>query len=410
MSLYPRERYLKRLRPFFDDTDLIKVITGIRRCGKSSLMSCVADELRQRGVAERSIVFLNLDSRELRKVTTPDALDHAIEERIPDSGFVYLFIDEVQNVNGFETVVNAYREDGRFSIFITGSNSYLLSGELATKLTGRYVELEMYTLSYCEYLSMMRFLGMRAESGMASFNDYLTYGGFPKALEYDDPDAKALYIQDVIRQIFEKDITAHSRITNRDTFERMQSYLINNYASPTNLTHIAQYLQHSEHVSVKRETLAKYVRMLENAKILYKCPRFDLRSRKSLRGGEKYYIADPGVYFARNVDTRLSYGPALENALYLHLRSKGYEVSVGKIGKLECDFIVRKRSRYAYVQVSMSVLDPQVEEREYRPFTMIRDSYPRYLFTLDPLPLQRDGVRHLNLIEFLANDGDLESD
>lgn len=409
-ALYPRERYLKRIRPFYDDAGLIKVITGIRRCGKSSLMACVADELRRKGIDEQCIVFLNLDSRELRKVTTPDDLDQAIEERIPEKGFVYLFIDEIQNVKDFEIIVNAYREDGRFSIFITGSNSYLLSGELATKLTGRYVELEMYTLSYSEYLGMREFLGSHAENSMTSFNDYLTYGGFPKSLEYQDPDAKAIYIQDVTRQIFEKDITAHGRVTNRDTFERVQTYLINNYASPTNLTHIAQYLQHSERVSVKRETLARYVRMLENAKVLCKCPRFDLRSRKSLRGGEKYYIADPGIYFARNTDTRLSYGPALENVLYLHLKSKGYQVSVGRIGKLECDFIVRKRDRYAYIQVSMSVLDPQVEEREYRPFTMIRDSYPRYLFTLDPLPLQRDGVRHRNLMDFLANDQDIAFD
>lgn len=411
MTWYPRERYLKRLRPFYDDAGLIKVVTGIRRCGKSCLMACVADELRHQGVDDQNIVFMNLDSRELRKVTDADDLDRAIEERIPGGdGLVYLFIDEVQNVKGFETVVNSYREDGRFSVFITGSNSYLLSGELATKLTGRYVELEMYTLSYCEYLGMRDFLGSPASpaGNAASFSDYLIYGGFPKSVEYTDPDAKAMYIQDVIRQIFERDITAHSRISNRDTFERVQSYLINNYASPTNLTHIVQYLQHAEHVSVKRETLAKYVRMLENAKILYKCPRFDLRSRKSLRGGEKYYLADPGVYFARNTDTRLSYGPALENALYLHLRSKGYEVSVGRIGKLECDFIVRRHNQYAYVQVSMSVLDPQVEQREYRPFTMIRDAYPRYLFTLDPLPLQRDGVRHRNLMEFLAADGDID--
>lgn len=410
--LYQRERYLKRLRPFYDDTGLIKVITGIRRCGKSSLMSCVADELRRKGISERNIIFLNLDNRELRKITTPDDLDHAIEGKIrgADNGLIYLFIDEVQNVAGFENVVNAYREDNRFSIFITGSNSYLLSGELATKLTGRYIELEIYTLAFCEYLGMRDFLGSPAEDDMTSFNDYLTYGGFPKSLEYSDPDAKALYIQDVIRQIFEKDITAHSRITNRDTFERVQSYLINNYAAPTNLTRIVQYLRNSEHISIKRETLARYVRMLENAKILYKCPRFDLRSRKSLRGGEKYYLADSGVYFARNTDTRLSYGPALENALYLHLRSKGYQVSVGRIGKLECDFIVRRHSRYAYVQVSASVLDPQVEEREYRPFTMIRDSFPRYLFTLDQLPLQRDGVRHLNLLKFLASDEDIVFD
>lgn len=190
-------------------------------------------------------------------------------------------------------------------------------------------------------------------------------------------------------------------VRHRDTFQRVQDYLINNYAAPTNLSGIVDYMKHGEGVTVKRETLANYVRLLESAKVLYKCPRFDLRSRRSLRGGEKYYLADPGIRFARNAGTRMSYGPALENALYVHLRSKGYEVSVGIIGKLECDFIVRKRERYAYVQVSMSVQDPNVEEREFRPFTKLADGYPKYLFSLDQLPMQRDGVRHLNLMEFL---------
>ena len=199
-------------------------------------------------------------------------------------------------------------------------------------------------------------------------------------------------------------------VRHRDTFQRVQDYLINNFAAPTNLSGIIAYLKHSEGISIKRETLASYVRLLESAKILYKCPRFDLKSRKSLRGGEKYYLADPGIRFARNTDTRVSYGPSLENALYTHLRSKGYDVSVGTIGKLECDFIVRKRNQYAYIQMSMSVQDPQVEEREYRPFSKLADGYPKYLFTLDPLPLQRDGVRHLNLMEFLQNDGDIDFD
>ena len=197
-------------------------------------------------------------------------------------------------------------------------------------------------------------------------------------------------------------------IRHRDTFERVQDYLINNIASPTNLSSIARYLNTAESVGIKRETLATYVRVLENAKVLYKCPRFDLRTRKSLRGGEKYYLADFGIRFARSTDTRISYGPALENALYLYLRSLGYEVSVGIIGKLECDFIVKKANQYAYVQVSMSVQDPSVEEREFRPFLQIRDAYPRYLFSLDPLPVQRDGVRHLNLMEFLQSGSDLE--
>lgn len=409
METYPREHYLTELRPFYNDSDLIKVITGIRRCGKSSLLNTVMSELRDRGVPESNIAYINLDRRKYNKVTTPEQLDRIIEEASPqaDGELKYLFIDEIQNVKNFETVLNGWREEGDYSIFITGSNSYLLSGELTTKLTGRYIELEMFTLSFYEYLGMRDFLNKPEIPVSQAFRDYLTYGGFPKSLEYDDSDAKSFYIRDVIGQIFDKDITARKSVRNRDTFARVQDYLINNCAAPTNLTNIIDYLKNSENVTIKRETLANYIRLLENAKILYKCPRFDLRSRKSLRGGEKYYLADHGIRFARNTDTRISYGPSLENALYIHLKSKGYDVSVGTIGKLECDFIVRKHDQYAYIQVAMSIQDPNVEKREYRPFGKLADGYPKYLFTLDPLPLQRDGVRHLNLMEFLQSDGDI---
>lgn len=408
-GLYRRERYLERLRPFYGDEGLIKVVTGIRRCGKSSLLRTVADELVADGVPAGNVVEMNLDRREFRHVTTPDALDAAIEGQLRGArGMRYLLVDEVQNVRGYETVVNAWREEGDVSIFLTGSNSYLLSGELATKLTGRYVEVGMFTLSFSEYLGMRAFLGRPDAPRAECFREWLTYGGFPKSLDYDDPSARDRYVEDVIGQIFEKDVTARRRVTNRDTFERVQTYLINNFASPTNLAGIIEYMERTQGVRVKRETLAGYIRLLENARILYRCPRFDLRSRRSLRGGEKYYLADPGIYHARNADARISYGPMLENALYTHLLSKGYKVSVGRIGKLECDFIARRNNKYAYIQVSMSVLDPGVEEREYRPFRYIRDNYPRYLFTLDPLPEQRLGVRHLNLMDFLAADGDLD--
>ena len=158
---------------------------------------------------------------------------------------------------------------------------------------------------------------------------------------------------------------------------------------------------------MERRTISAYIQMLVDAKVLYKCQRFDLKSRKSLRGEEKYYLADPGIYFARNVDVRLNYGPSLENALYLYLRSRGHKLSVGRIGKLECDFIARSRESYAYVQVSMTIADRDVEEREYRPFGYIRDGYQRYLFTLDPILQRREGVRHLNMIVFMRNDEDL---
>lgn len=406
MKLYHREQYLEKIRPFYDD-DLIKVITGIRRCGKSCLMATIAEELRNRGVEDKDIIYLDLDKRGNRSIKTPEQLEEKIESLLADNGFKYLFIDEVQNVRDYEEVVNAYNSDGGFSIFITGSSSYLLSGELMTKLTGRYVEFEMFTLSFSEFLDMKRFMGKAIGDARIEFDEYLRYGGFPRSLEYEDPEAKARYIEDVVGQIVDKDIRSRNKIRNIDTFNRVMTYVINNYGAPTSLTNLHDYFTKTERIAVERRTIASYIQMLVDAKVLYRCERFDLKSRKSLRGEEKYYLADPGIYFARNIDVRLNYGPSLENALYIYLRSRGYKLSVGRIGKLECDFIARRRNAYAYIQVSMTIADRNVEEREYRPFGYIRDGYPRYLFTLDPLLQERDGVRHLNMVSFMKDNGDL---
>jgi predicted AAA+ superfamily ATPase len=407
---FAREHYLKKIRPFVNDTDLIKVITGIRRCGKSCLMKSVAEEVVAGGAPKSNVVFVDLDSRPLKSVKSPDELERAIEERIPSDaeGTVYLFIDEVQNVNGFEEVVNSYRNDGGFSVFITGSNSYLLSGELATKLTGRYVEVELFTLSFTEFLGMREYLGKQAQSVAESFREWLQYGGFPKAVEYDDPAAKSQYIEDVVSQIFEKDIRARKKIRNRAAFEKVVSYIVNNFGAPTNLTGIAEYLRNVDGTPIKVQTLASYIDLLVNAKVLYRCDRFDMKSKKSLQGGEKYYLADTGIYFARNVDASMNYGPLLENATYCYLRSHDYRVSVGSIGKLEIDFIARKPGDgYSYIQVSMSLQDPKVEEREYRPFSRIRENWPQYILSMDPLPSSRGGVRHLNIVELMSSDADL---
>lgn len=406
MDLYRREQYLKKIRPFYDNA-LIKVITGIRRCGKSCLMETIIEELKERGVAEKDIVYLDLEKRGYRSIKTPDHLEAAIDGSLTDADFKYLFIDEAQNVEGYEEVVNAYNADGGFSTFITGSNSYLLSGELMTKLTGRYVEFEMFPLSFAEYLGMKRHLGKEVADTRREFEEYLRYGGFPRSLEYDDQDAKARYIEDVVRQIIEKDIKARRKIRHVDTFEKVMAYVINNFGAPTSLTNLVDHFNRVENIRVQRRTIASYIQALVDAKVLYRCARFDLKSRASLRGEEKYYLADPGIYFARNVDTRLNYGPSLENALYLYLRSRDYRLSVGRIGKFECDFIARRRNAYAYIQVAMSIADRSTEEREYRPFRNIRDGYPRYLFTLDPLLQEREGVNHLNLADFMADDRDL---
>ena len=232
MQVYRREKYLSRIRSFYHDEGMIKVITGVRRCGKSCIMLSIADELRELGVPDENIVFLDLDLRANRKIKTPDALEELIDRTAPPGtqGTKYLFIDEIQNVRGFEELINGYRTDGGWSIFITGSNSYLLSGELATKLTGRYLEFEVFTLDFAEYLGMKRYLGKEVSSNLAQeFTEYIRLGGFPKAVEYDDERDKRAYVQGVVQEIFEKDVKRSNKIRNVSVFNAVRDYLINNF-------------------------------------------------------------------------------------------------------------------------------------------------------------------------------------
>lgn len=185
------------------------------------------------------------------------------------------------------------------------------------------------------------------------------------------------------------------------------TYVINNFGATMSLSSIAEYFKKKEHINVRTETINNYLLILENAKIIYKCSRFDVKSKKSLRTEQKYYLADLGIYFSCNVDARINYGPVLENIIYTYLSAKNYKISVGRIGKLECDFITRVRDEYRYVQVAMTILNSETEEREYKPFIMIRDNYPKYLFTIDTLLQKRDGIIHKNIIEFISADEDL---
>ena len=190
----------------------------------------------------------------------------------------------------------------------------------------------------------------------------------------------------------------HKKIKNKALFDKVMTYIINNFGATVSLSAIAEYFEKQEHITVRSETLNNYLQILENAKIIYKCPRFDVKSKKSLRGEQKYYLADLGIYFSRNIDARINYGPVLENIVYTYLSAKNYKMSVGRIGKLECDFITRTNDEYRYIQIAMTIMSPETEEREYKPFSFIRDNYPKYLFTIDTLLQRRDGIIHKNII------------
>lgn len=404
MRLFPRENYLKKIRGFYHDDGMIKVITGVRRCGKSCIMQCIADELRAEGIEDSRIVYLDLDRYGYRSVEAPEQLEALIEPLLELEGMKYLFIDEIQNVRGFEEVLNEFRSEGGFSIFITGSNSYLLSGELATKLTGRYIEFEMQTLDFGEYCQMKHFLGLPVNPNpVAEFDAYILEGGFPKTLDYPQLADKRAYVTAVIEEIFQKDIRRRVKVKNVSAFNQVRDYVINNFGTTVSLSNIQLDLERKQDVKIKRETLARYLQILEDAKIISKCTRFDLKSRKSLQGEQKYYLADLSFYFALNTDNRINYGPVLENIVYRYAHAQGCSISVGRIGKLECDFILRNsKMDYAYIQVAMTIMaDRATEEREYRPFAQIRDNYPKYLLTRNDPIQQRDGIVHANIPEFM---------
>ena len=405
MLLFKRENYLSKIRNFYHVNDLIKVITGVRRSGKSSIMRLIADELQEKGVKESNICFLNLDAKGMRNIKTADQLERLIDSKANVKGTKYLFLDEIQNVKGYEEVVNAYREEGDYSIFLTGSNSYLLSGELMTKLTGRYIEFEVYPLNFEEYLQMKGFYHMPIGLDLATeLRNYLQEGGFPETVLLPSLGAKRTYVKALTDEILKKDIYRRIKIRKCDSFDVVMRYMINNFSRPTSKRNILKGLEEGG-LKIKESTLMRYIQALEDAKIIYPCQNFDLKSKRSLRGEKKYYLSDLSFTFLTDPNNISAYGPCLENIVYIYARSKGYEAYVGKIGKLECDFVLRDLNLdYSYVQVAYTIAsDTNTMEREYRSLLSIKDNYPKYLLTTDFLLQKKDGIKNENLMEFMRD-------
>ena len=403
-DLYKREKYLDKIRGFYHESEIIKVITGVRRCGKSSVMNLIAGELIESGVKQENILYFNLDKKPYDTISTTDALDKLIADNSTATGLKYLFIDEIQNVKGFERIINSWREEGDYSIFITGSNSYLLSGELITKLTGRYIEFNILPLTFDEYLEFKKFFGKQLSTdNMAELRNYILEGGFPYVAKLNSMNDKRIYVQNLINEIYEKDIKKRIQIRNRATFEAIMKYIINNFGSTTSIQNITDDVI-KKGINIKRETVNRYINALISAKIIMQCDRFDMKSRKSIMGEKKYYLSDLSFYYALNTDNRINYGPVLENIVYTYAASYGYMISVGRIGKLECDFILRDNEmNYSYVQVAYTILESKdTEDREYRSLEQATwDNYPKYLLTADSLLQKRNGIIHVNLINFI---------
>ncbi len=405
MKLFKRENYLNKIRPFYHADDLIKVITGVRRCGKSSLMKTIMEELMDCGVSKENIIYVDLDKRGYRFIKNDIQLEQLVDQKSVTTDLKYLFIDEIQNVEGFEELINGYRTEGNYSIFITGSNSYLLGNEIVTKLTGRYLEFEIFPLTFDEYCEMKKFYNKPVDfNTINELNNYILEGGFPRTIFIEQLSEKRKYVSDLVNEIFEKDIRQRVKIKNKDLFDNVKNYIINNYGATTNISALHKALTNAG-FTIKESTVEKYINTLVNAKILYECKRFDMKSKKSLKGDRKFYLSDLSFYFSINTDNKINYGSTLENMVYLYAKSHDYAVSIGRIGKLECDFILRDNElNYSYVQVAYTILaSKETEDREYRSLEQIKDNYPKYVATTDYLLQKRNGIKHINIIEFMKN-------
>ena len=272
-------------------------------------------------------------------------------------------------------------------------------------MTGRYIEFELFPLNFQEYEEMKRFYGkpIQPNSNLELAN-YILEGGFPRTIQFDDLADKRRYVQSVVSEIFEKDIRKRLKIRNKDTFEIVRRFIINNFGATISLNNICDTLKKNG-IPIVKETVSRYIKALLDAKILYECPRFDMKSKRSLNGEKKYYLADLSFYYAENTDNKINYGPVLENIIFIYAKSLDYSVSVGRFGKFECDFIVRGTNlQYAYIQVAYTIAQSkETEDREYRPLESIKDNYPRYVVTTDYLLQNRNGIRHVNLMNFICN-------
>ena len=395
-----RDLYLNQLIKF-KDKKLIKVITGLRRSGKSTLLSLFENHLITSGVDRNHIIRMNFESFEFDEITNYKELHEYINKRILDPNKRhYILLDEVQQVSSWERVINSFFVDANVDIFITGSNAYLLSSELSTLLSGRYVEIKMQPLSFKEYIE---FLDSDKEMNLPEkFNQYLEYGGLPTIVELlDNPDTIGPFLEGIYNTVLMKDVIERNGVRDAALLESILKFIAANIGSIVSTKKISDYLTSSGRKTTS-DTIDNYLKMLENAFIIYKANRYDLKGKMFLKTLEKYYIVDIGIrnklIGLRNTD----YGHVLENIVYLELLRRGYEVTIGKIGSLEVDFVASKPNEKIYYQVSATIMDEKTRERELRPLESISDNYPKYILTMDQIVFNDySGIRVKNIIDFL---------
>lgn len=393
-----RDIYLNKLIQF-KDKPLIKVITGIRRCGKSTLLDLFEEYLLNNGIKKENIIHMNFEDLTYDEIKDYKDLNKYIKEKVLDNDKKYIILDEIQQVSNWEKAINSFLVTLNCDIYITGSNAYLLSSEISTLLSGRYVEIKMLPLSFKEYLDFNDY--NTKENLEKHFNDYLLYGGLPIVSYVHDKSAIRNILSGVFNTVIIKDVAKRNSIRDITLLENLIRYIAQNIGSPISSRNISNYLN-SAGRKTSTETIDNYLKMLENAFIIYKANRFDIKGKMYLKTLEKYYVVDTGIRNELLSFKDGDYGHILENLVYLELLRRGYDVSVGKIDNLEVDFIAQNYDEKIYYQVSASILDENTKKRELNPFDHIPDHYEKVILTMDRTPIKDfNGIKNINIIDFL---------
>jgi len=394
-----RDLYLNRISSLIDK-DIIKIIVGVRRCGKSYMFNLIIDELLKRGICKENILLINFESAKYRNVSNPRELDLLVGDLTKDiNGKIYMFFDEIQNVDEWEKSINSFRVDYDCDIYLTGSNSKLLSGELATHLAGRYMEIKMYPFSFKEYLDYKK-----TPPNKKAFADYLIYGGFPFLLSLESEIDKTEYLNDIFNSIFLKDIIERFSIRDTSLLTRIVDFILDSTGKIVSSKSISDYLRTKEKIKVSPKTVYNYLDYLTNACLLYKVQREDIEGKKILSINEKYYCVDQGFNQVRIGRNQLNNSKIMENIVYFELLRRGYEITIGCVGDYEIDFVCKKMGEKIYVQVTRELTSEDTIEREFRPLLMVKDNYPKYVISTDEFDMSHDGIKHMNILDFLLDD------
>ena len=395
-----REFYMARIRPFIDG-DLIKVLTGIRRSGKSVMLELIKDELRARGVTEEQLVAFNFEDMRNAQLCTAEALhDELVRRAASIKGKIYFFFDEIQEVERWERCVNSLRVEMDCDIYITGSNAKLLSGELATYLAGRYVEFIIYPFSFSEFLALYHSVEPDADT-RTCFDRYLTFGGMPYLanLRFDETACRQ-YLRDLFNSVELKDIVKRNNVRDVDMLERIIAYVTANIGTTFSSTAISKYLK-NEGRRVSPETVLNYLKACSDAFLFYQVRRQDLPGKKILTVNEKYYVADHGIREAVVGGNMRDINLVLENIVFMEALRRGYSVTVGKVGEREIDFVCERHGEKCYIQVTYLLAAEETVQREFGVYEHVQDNFPKYVVSLDEFDMSRNGVRHYNIRDFL---------